>query len=84
MSNHRICDNCRYYYQYGLTQGVCMLFLLTGSGPLDKNVNYNDTCNDWVANDDPKQWKLIRDSYLSEKERYANLKRKSKEKSGLL
>ena len=63
--------------------GVCMIFFTTSESPLDKHVTYTDSCDDWVVNDDPKKRKLERDTYLAEKKRYAELKRRSKEKAGL-
>jgi len=83
MDNHKICDTCRYYYGYSLTKGVCMIFFLTIENPIDKNVNYYDSCHNWEPNDDPKEWQLIRKDYLELKDHYANLKRKSKEEAGI-
>ena len=71
MEPAKICDTCLYYYAYGLTNGACMLVLLSKKSRIDKDVSYTDSCDEWMLNEDLIKHKDLRYEYEELKKRYA-------------
>jgi len=77
----KICDNCIYYlsHRHSLLGGYCMLFELTTETPIGKEVSYTDNCDDWVENNNPKEKKMIIDTFMEQINQYKERKRRSME-----